>query len=1096
MVKRSSGFSPQKDVRRSTRDRSAVYRSLAENNLANQHMNSELMKKILRTANESREQEQEPKRLAGYTRSGRKLVGLYNFGSSEDDDDEPSINQRTRSSRNSYPDENDVTSPIQKSRSRQVKRRRVTLDDELDDEDQNNQDGVIRDVEDSKTDNCMYDRIKRSRHQNSTFSSADASRSINEIATSKRNSARNIRLEKKRLSGEPKDEEDPEMVESSDEEDDEEEDNKEPRQYALRKNRNPVERFMFGSVKSERPPSAKFREEGDISRRTCDKRRERSSKLRGELRYDFINFIMKSLQKKRFKLILNISHYGQVAFFMRKGADCLSKWVGEAERQLRLIFIVIIGATNRLDTLDPALRRPGRFDRELKFSLPDANARYRLCNTISFYIILYSFARIHICRLQILEIHTSKWGNSQPNAEMLKWLAESTSGYCGADLQYLCTESVLIALRARYPHIYMSNERLALDPSQIRVILSLFTSFFNAYSQILFTLYLCNFSVRLLICGTENAPDNGQTSYILPALLGKLDHLPVFSVSVARLFSEGRPEEALAQTIQSTLRAASSGPCILLLPSVDQWYNIVPPSVAHMLLSAIDTLNGFSSILFLSTCDSEYHKLSNKIKEIFRPANCVRYAILKSLKYFVMITYLYLFIKDKTIRHHAIALRDMAEELFDAELEEDFVELLENHAKMLLEANVKPKNEKLLQLPKGFERKTRWTVTNGYMTQIKPEVLQKQTKVSVASVDKGLGRARFRTSRKGTYNFPNQQKRKKSAAIVKSIARSLSSSKHANQVADLKVNSEASVKLSSKVENVMIKDKTEEQNSDSVETKAENIDHNQDKANKQLILCDKELQAVVTMMDFQNRAGGKTGGGGVASAADAGVDRRERLRWVFFTGYFPFSFLKDVFYLGRNQMLYHQSILLILSRFLIGSYLAHTQGKKHQSNLARRAAKEAQEQPFLPAPAQAKVELRKFVKIGRPGYKVQVTRERDAATGQQALLFQIDYPEIAEGVIPRHRFMSAYEQKIQPPDKRWQYLLFAAEPYETIAFKIPSREVDKSEKFWTMWNKDTKQFFLQVAFRIDSRVAHDDLPPAPPPVMNAPMASQPMFVPY
>lgn len=32
--------------------------------------------------------------------------------------------------------------------------------------------------------------------------------------------------------------------------------------------------------------------------------------------------------------------------------------------------------------------------------------------------------------------------------------------------------------------------------------------------------------------------------------------------------------------------------------------------------------------------------------------------------------------------------------------------------------------------------------------------------------------------------------------------------------------------------------------------------------------------------------------------------------------------------------------------------------------------------------------------------------------------------------------MSAYEQRIEPPDRRWQYLLFAAEPYETIAFKV------------------------------------------------------------
>lgn len=66
----------------------------------------------------------------------------------------------------------------------------------------------------------------------------------------------------------------------------------------------------------------------------------------------------------------------------------------------------------------------------------------------------------------------------------------------------------------------------------------------------------------------------------------------------------------------------------------------------------------------------------------------------------------------------------------------------------------------------------------------------------------------------------------------------------------------------------------------------------------------------------------------------------------------------------------------------------------------------------------------------------RVTKQRDSETGQQSLLFQVDYPEISESVVPRHRFMSAYEQKIEPPDRKWQYLLFAAEPYETIAFKV------------------------------------------------------------
>ena len=57
-----------------------------------------------------------------------------------------------------------------------------------------------------------------------------------------------------------------------------------------------------------------------------------------------------------------------------------------------------------------------------------------------------------------------------------------------------------------------------------------------------------------------------------------------------------------------------------------------------------------------------------------------------------------------------------------------------------------------------------------------------------------------------------------------------------------------------------------------------------------------------------------------------------------------------------------------------------------------------------------------------------VTKQRDPDTGQHSLFFQVDYPEIVEGVRPRHRFMSAYEQKLEPPDRQWQYLLFAAEP--------------------------------------------------------------------
>ncbi|XP_065843942.1 splicing factor 3A subunit 2-like [Oscarella lobularis] len=213
-------------------------------------------------------------------------------------------------------------------------------------------------------------------------------------------------------------------------------------------------------------------------------------------------------------------------------------------------------------------------------------------------------------------------------------------------------------------------------------------------------------------------------------------------------------------------------------------------------------------------------------------------------------------------------------------------------------------------------------------------------------------------------------------------------------------------------------------------------------------------------MDFQHRAGGKTGGGGVASEAESNVDRRERLRLLALE---TIDLNKDPYFM-RNHLGTYECKLCLTLHNNEGSYLAHTQGKRHQSNLARRAAKDAQDAPTQPALDKPRVDYKRFVKIGRPGYKV--TKQRDPDSGQHTLLFQVDYPEIAEGVIPLHRFMSAYEQRLEAPDRSCQYVLFAAEPYETIGFKVPSREVDKGDgKCWTHWNRDTKQFFLQFFFK-------------------------------
>nr|KYP56780.1 Splicing factor 3A subunit 2 [Cajanus cajan] len=122
-----------------------------------------------------------------------------------------------------------------------------------------------------------------------------------------------------------------------------------------------------------------------------------------------------------------------------------------------------------------------------------------------------------------------------------------------------------------------------------------------------------------------------------------------------------------------------------------------------------------------------------------------------------------------------------------------------------------------------------------------------------------------------------------------------------------------------------------------------------------------------------------------------------------------------------------------------------------------------------------------LVKIGRPGYRV--TKQYDPETKQRSLLFQIEYPEIEDLTKPRHRFMSSYEQRVQPFDKRYQYLLFAAEPYEIVAFKVPSTEIDKSTpKFFSHWDPDSKMFTLQLYFK--SKPPEANKPPQPASAAN------------
>ncbi|KAL1918693.1 uncharacterized protein VTP21DRAFT_2715 [Calcarisporiella thermophila] len=256
-------------------------------------------------------------------------------------------------------------------------------------------------------------------------------------------------------------------------------------------------------------------------------------------------------------------------------------------------------------------------------------------------------------------------------------------------------------------------------------------------------------------------------------------------------------------------------------------------------------------------------------------------------------------------------------------------------------------------------------------------------------------------------------------------------------------------------------------------------------------------------MDFQNRVGSKIRSGGVADWSESNADRRERLRKLALE---TIDLAKDPYFM-KNHLGSYECKLCLTLHTNEGSYLAHTQGKKHQSNLAQRAAREAKDRDaVLPAPVAAPkttAVVKNVIKIGRPGYKV--TKVRDPKTRQLGMLFQISYPGIAQGVKPRHRFMSAYEQHVETPDKAWQYLIVAAEPYENISFKIQSSEVDNAPgRFWTHWDPDGKQFTLQFFFREYRGGAYEPGPPGGAantgPIANplnpyqAPSLNQPSYV--
>ena len=97
--------------------------------------------------------------------------------------------------------------------------------------------------------------------------------------------------------------------------------------------------------------------------------------------------------------------------------------------------VIVIAATNRPNAIDPALRRPGRFDREIEIKVPDKRGR-----------------------LEILQIHTRNMPlESDVNQEKI---ASVSHGFVGADLEYLCKEAAMKCLRRLLPELNLEDEKI------------------------------------------------------------------------------------------------------------------------------------------------------------------------------------------------------------------------------------------------------------------------------------------------------------------------------------------------------------------------------------------------------------------------------------------------------------------------------------------------------------------------------------------------------------------------------------------------------------------------------------------------------------
>jgi transitional endoplasmic reticulum ATPase len=279
--------------------------------------------------------------------------------------------------------------------------------------------------------------------------------------------------------------------------------------------------------------------------------------------------------------------------------------------------VIVIGATNIPEVLDPALRRPGRFDREIEIGVPNSQAR-----------------------LQILKIHT----RAMPLAEDvdLREIAEHSHGFVGADLEALCQEVGMIALRNFLSVRVLESEGALADLSALQVTRDDFLvglkevepsatrEFFIEKSSSTFASLGGLSEVKRILesvidhshlaaeiyehIGLEPprglllvGPSGTGKTAMARALAGE-KQLPLIAIDGPQLYSKwlGESERALREVFKKARRAA---PCILFLDTIDalaprfsgdQFGSDVYQRILSQLLREVDNLRDVKGVILLA----------------------------------------------------------------------------------------------------------------------------------------------------------------------------------------------------------------------------------------------------------------------------------------------------------------------------------------------------------------------------------------------------------------------------------------------------------------------------------------------------------------